>query len=70
MKYYTIGVDFGTLSGRSVLVEVDSGKVIASAVKEYTHGVMDKQLPDGTRLGRFNIRWTILKCCLKPCLRF
>ena len=56
MKYYTIGVDFGTLSGRSVLVEVDSGKVIASAVKEYTHGVMDKQLPDGTRLG---IDWAL-----------
>lgn len=51
MKHYTIGVDFGTLSGRSVLVDTDDGTVIASAVKEYTHAVMDECLPDGTKLG-------------------
>nr|WP_111703542.1 ribulokinase [Lederbergia lenta] len=45
---YTIGVDYGSLSGRAVLVEVDSGKEVATAVKEYTHGVMDEFLPDGT----------------------
>lgn len=51
-KKYVIGVDFGTLSGRAVLVEVDSGNEIATAVKDYAHGVMDKYLPDGkTRLG-------------------
>lgn len=50
-KKYSIGVDYGTQSGRAVLVEVDTGKEIASAVKEYTHGVMDEYLPDGvTRL--------------------
>lgn len=48
---YSIGVDFGTQSGRALLVEVDTGKEIASAVKEYRHGVMDETLPDGvTRL--------------------
>lgn len=46
-KKYAIGVDFGTLSGRSVLVELDTGKEIAVAVKEYTHGVMDETLPGG-----------------------
>lgn len=46
-KKYSIGVDFGTLSGRAVLVEIDTGKEIATAVKEYTHGVMDEYLPDG-----------------------
>ena len=56
MKRYTIGVDFGTLSGRSVLVDVTNGEVVASAVKEYTHGVMDKYLPDGTKLG---IDWAL-----------
>lgn len=48
MTKYSIGVDFGTLSGRAVLVEVGSGEEVASAVKQYTHGVMDEVLPDGT----------------------
>ncbi|MCR2823852.1 ribulokinase [Lederbergia panacisoli] len=48
MAKYSIGVDFGTQSGRAVLVEVGSGREIATAVKEYTHGVMDEFLPDGT----------------------
>ena len=50
-KKYTIGVDFGTLSGRAVLVEVGTGVEVASYVRDYTHGVMDEYLPDGkTRL--------------------
>lgn len=48
---YSIGVDYGTQSGRAVLVEVGTGREAASAVKTYTHGVMDEFLPDGiTRL--------------------
>lgn len=46
-KKYAIGVDYGTQSGRALLVEVASGKEIASAVKVYPHGVMDEYLPDG-----------------------
>ncbi|MGV8983982.1 ribulokinase [Clostridium sp.] len=46
-KKYTIGVDYGTQSGRAVLVEVATGKEIATAVKVYPHGVMDEYLPDG-----------------------
>ncbi len=46
-KKYSIGVDYGTQSGRAVLVEVDTGKIIAQAVKEYTHGVIDEYLPGG-----------------------
>ena len=49
-KKYSIGVDYGTQSGRAVLVEVDTGNIIAQAVKEYTHLVMDECLPDGTIL--------------------
>ncbi|BCN30335.1 ribulokinase [Anaeromicropila herbilytica] len=49
-KKYSIGVDYGTQSGRAVLVEVSTGNIIAQAVKEYTHGVMDEYLPDGTKL--------------------
>ncbi|NSW90889.1 MAG: ribulokinase [Firmicutes bacterium] len=46
-KKYSLGVDFGTQSGRAVLVEVDTGNIVAMAVKDYTHGVMDEYLPDG-----------------------
>lgn len=44
---YTIGLDFGTLSGRGVLVRCSDGCMIAGAVKEYTHGVIEQVLPDG-----------------------
>ena len=47
VKKYTIGVDYGTQSGRALLVEVDTGKEVATAVKVYPHGVMDEYLPDG-----------------------
>lgn len=51
MSKYTIGIDYGTQSGRAVLIDVETGREVATAVKTYTHGVMDKFLPDGkTRL--------------------
>lgn len=49
-KKYSIGVDYGTQSGRAVLADVASGEVIAQHTKVYTHGVMDEFLPDGTKL--------------------
>lgn len=52
MAKYTIGVDFGTLSGRAVLVNVSTGEEIASSVYEYPHGVMDSELPSGKKLGK------------------
>jgi len=51
MSKYAIGVDYGTLSGRAVLVEVKTGEEVASSVFEYPHAVMDRTLPDGTKLG-------------------
>lgn len=50
MKTYTIGIDFGTLSGRCVLVDCCNGQEIAEAVCEYAHGVMDESLPNGRKL--------------------
>ncbi|MGS7809221.1 ribulokinase [Clostridioides difficile] len=51
MSKYTIGIDYGTQSGRAVLIDVETGHEVATAVKPYTHGVMDQFLPDGkTRL--------------------
>ncbi|MFI0163348.1 ribulokinase [Streptomyces sp. NPDC017082] len=42
---YTVGVDFGTLSGRAVVVRVRDGRELASAVHEYAHAVIDERLP-------------------------
>jgi L-ribulokinase len=42
---YTIGVDFGTLSGRAVIVDVANGRELATAVHEYSNGVIDEYLP-------------------------
>jgi L-ribulokinase len=51
MSKYSIGVDFGTESGRAVLVDISNGFEVSTAVYPYSHGVIDEQLPDGgTRL--------------------
>ncbi len=39
-----MGVDFGTLSGRALVVRVSDGAELGSAVSEYRHGVMDDVL--------------------------
>ena len=45
MTKYAIGVDFGTESGRAVLVDVADGREVATAVYPYSHGVIDEKLP-------------------------
>ena len=45
MGRYSIGVDFGTESGRAVLVDVASGVQLATAVYPYRNGVIDETLP-------------------------
>jgi L-ribulokinase len=48
---YVVGVDFGTLSGRALVVRVRDGAELGSAVHEYRHGVMDSVLASsGARL--------------------
>jgi L-ribulokinase len=44
-----VGVDFGTLSGRAVVVRVRDGAELGTAVHEYRHGVVDQALPDSSR---------------------
>ncbi|MFI9009229.1 ribulokinase [Actinosynnema sp. NPDC053489] len=45
-----VGVDFGTLSGRAVVVRVRDGLELGTAVHDYRHGVLDRALPDGRPL--------------------
>ncbi len=55
-KKYVIGVDFGTLSARAVVLDVTSGSVVSESTSHYAHKVMDKvflngeKLPDGFAL--------------------
>src|SRR5690606_14203192 len=50
---YAIGIDFGTQSGRAVLVDLADGTEVADHVTPYPHGVIDEELPEGgVKLGR------------------
>jgi L-ribulokinase len=42
---FTVGVDFGTLSGRALVVRVSDGHEMASAEHAYEHGVVTEALP-------------------------
>ncbi len=52
MNTYALGIDYGTLSARAVLVSTADGHIAASAAADYPHGVMDRALPSGKALGR------------------
>jgi L-ribulokinase len=50
-KKYAIGIDYGTQSGRAVLVDLADGTEVADHVTPYPHGVIDETLPgSGKRL--------------------
>lgn len=51
MAKYSLGIDFGTLSGRALLVNNDTGEELCSASLDYPHGVMSEALPTGEKLG-------------------
>ena len=42
---YVVGVDFGTLSARALVVRVEDGTELGSSVHPYAHGVIDRVLP-------------------------
>jgi L-ribulokinase len=56
---YAIGIDFGTESGRAVLVETTTGKEIASAVYAYENGVIDAKLPVDGEPVRLEPEWAL-----------
>ena len=50
-QQHVIGIDFGTLSGRAVVVRASDGEELGVAQLEYPHGVMDRELAEtGERL--------------------
>ncbi len=60
MDKYVIGLDYGTLSARAVLVCVRSGEVVAESIYPYPHGILDhlpgidKDLPADFALQEIN----------------
>ncbi|HKN98819.1 MAG TPA: ribulokinase [Pseudonocardiaceae bacterium] len=46
---YVVGVDFGTLSGRALVVRVSDGAEMGEAEYRYPHGVLDTALPGSDR---------------------
>jgi L-ribulokinase len=42
---YSVGIDYGTESGRAILVDVATGEELATAVYQYSNGVMVDHLP-------------------------
>ena len=42
---YVVGVDYGTLSGRALVVRISDGAECGTAVWDYRHGVIDSVLP-------------------------
>jgi L-ribulokinase len=42
---YAVGIDFGTESGRAVLLELATGREVATATHDYANGVIDRRLP-------------------------
>ena len=67
---YVVGVDYGTLSGRAVVVRVSDGRELGSAVHEYAHAVVTDRLPSGCpRTGPCRCPMTTARSCAAPCPR-
>lgn len=75
MAKYSIGIDFGTLSGRAVIADIETGKEIATSVCEYAHGIMSEEIPCGKKLPKdyalqhpkdyLDVLYFITKDCIK-----
>ncbi len=59
MSRYAVGVDFGTESGRAVLVDVADGRELAVAVHPYRNGVIDERLPSPDDDVRLEPDWAL-----------
>lgn len=54
-----VGVDYGTLSGRAVVVRVRDGAELGSAVHPYAHAVMETELTAGPTRSRLAPDWAL-----------
>ena len=50
LEKFALGIDYGTESGRVVVVKVRNGEEIASTIVPYPDGVIDHELPGGRAL--------------------
>ena len=73
---YVVGVDYGTLSGRAVVVRVSDGAELGTGVHDYPHGVLDAAVPARSpapsacrRTGRCRCPRTTARCCAARCRR-
>ncbi|HEY4896502.1 MAG TPA: ribulokinase [Solirubrobacteraceae bacterium] len=61
-RAYALGVDFGTESGRALLLDLRTGEEAAVSEVAYAHGVIDRELPqDGDRseIGQLPPDWAL-----------
>jgi L-ribulokinase len=56
-KKYAIGVDYGTESGRALLVDLSDGAEVATHVTPYPHNVIDETLPDSGK--KLELDWAL-----------
>ena len=56
---YSIGVDFGTESGRAVLIDIATGKELAASIYPYQNGVIDTQLPISEKTVALKPDWAL-----------
>lgn len=45
IERYSVGIDFGTLSARAILVDTHSGKEVFTSIYGYQDAVIDRSLP-------------------------
>ena len=66
---YVIGLDYGTLSARAVLVATDSGKVVAESVCSYPHGILSEELPADFALQEIDDYVETMYCTIKQVVK-
>jgi L-ribulokinase len=59
MPSYVVGVDFGTESGRAVVIDTADGRELGSAVYPYSNGVIDVHLPAPDEDLRLGPEWAL-----------